>query len=142
FPTLAGSLVGLAIVVTAAKKGFLMPPREECWDFAPADRWDKEWTGSIEIRDVGRQGGKLSLALAWSPYVLVSLLLVLTRVRIFPFGEWLRAWTLRFPNILGTGISASLEPLYLPGTVFIVAAAATLLLHRMRPAAFGRAVAS
>ena len=36
FPSMFGGLVGLAIVVSAAKRGFLMPPRESCWDFEDA----------------------------------------------------------------------------------------------------------
>lgn len=140
FPTLVGSLIGLAIVLTAARKGFLMPPRSECWDFGPRQSWDREWTGSIEIRDVGNKIGKMSLAMAWAPYVLVSVLLVLTRVRYFPFGTWLRAWKLQVLNILGTNISSSLEPLYLPGTVFILVSAVTVLMHRMEAASFARAI--
>jgi lactate permease len=140
FPSLMGALLGLAVVVPAARKGFLMPPREESWDFEPREKWDPEWTGSIEVRDIAHQSGRMSLALAWMPYVLVGLLLVLTRVRALPFGRWLQAWTIEIPEILGSDITASLQPLYLPGTVFIVVSLITVFLHRMQMTAFRRAL--
>ena len=43
-------------------------------------------------------------------------LLVLTRMRSLPVGDWLRAVEISLPNILGTGISNRVQPLYLPGT--------------------------
>lgn len=48
FPALLGGLIGTAIVVTAAKKGFLLPSKP--WDFAPKSSWEKEWTGEIVDR--------------------------------------------------------------------------------------------
>jgi lactate permease len=79
---------------------------------------------------------------AWAPYVLVGALLVVTRLRTLPVGAWLQSWTLEMSGLFGTDISARVQPLYLPGTIFIVVAAVTFLLHRMEPAAFGRAVTS
>jgi lactate permease len=136
FPSLLGSLVGLAIVVSAARRGFLMPRPDEVWEFAPRQAWPADWTGSLEVRDVGHRDGSMSLLRAWSPYVLVALLLVVTRLRALPFGGWLQAWTLSWPNIFGTTVSASVQPLFLPGTIFIVASLATFLMHRPDPAAY------
>ncbi len=51
FPTILGSLFGLMIVVWAARNGFLMPPREEAWEFGPPESWPPEWTGSIDLTD-------------------------------------------------------------------------------------------
>ena len=47
FPSLIGGLVGLAIVVTAAKRGFLVPKSK--WDFESEDKWPAEWLGSLKI---------------------------------------------------------------------------------------------
>lgn len=142
FPSMFGGLLGLAIVVPAAGRGFLVPPPEEQWDFAPRGHWKPEWTGSIEVRDVAHRSGGMSLLLAWTPYVLVGLFLVLTRLRGLPFSEWLRSWTLQISNIFGTEISASVQPLYLPGTIFVVVSLLTFLLHRMDTSALRRAVAA
>lgn len=42
FPSLLGGLIGLAIVTSAARFGFLVP--KKTWDFAPADKWPSEWS--------------------------------------------------------------------------------------------------
>ncbi|MGE0043369.1 MAG: L-lactate permease [Vicinamibacterales bacterium] len=140
FPSMFGGLVGLAIVVPAAKRGFLMPRGDDHWDFEPREKWEPEWTGSIQVRDIGHRDGPMSLALAWSPYILVGAFLVITRLRSLPISAWLQAQTLAITDIFGTGISASVQPLYLPGTIFILVAAITFVLHRMEAAAFRHAV--
>lgn len=142
FPSIFGGLVGLAIVVPAAKRGLFMPAREDCWEFAPRSQWEPAWTGSIEVRDIPHRHGRMPMALAWAPYVLVGALLVVTRLRTLPVGAWLQSWTVEMPGLLGTDISIRVQPLYLPGTIFIVVAAITFFLHRMEPAAFRRAVTS
>ena len=142
FPAIFGGLIGLAIVVPAAQRGFLMPPRDDPWDFEPQERWDPGWSGSIQVTEVAHRHGPMGLTLAWTPYILVGLLLILTRLRNLPIGEWLRSLTIRIPEIFGTDISATVQPLYLPGTIFIVVSLITVFLHRMEGAALRRAVAS
>ena len=139
FPSLIGGMVGLGIVVTAAKKGFLMPSRNECWDFEPRERWNPEWTGVVEIGNTVPANGAMSLLRAWSPYALVALLLVLTRVDFLPLVDWVKAWTLEVTEIFGTDIKSSVQPLYSPGTIFILVSAITFFLHGMRPVAYKRA---
>jgi lactate permease len=137
FPSLLGSLVGLAIVVSAARRGFLMPRPDEVWEFDPPSEWPRDWTGSIAVRDVGhRSGSSMGLLKAWSPYVMVALLLLVTRLRALPFGGWLQMWTVSWPNVFGTAISASVQPLFLPGTVFIMVSLVTFLVHRIDPSAY------
>ena len=131
FPALLGSLVGLAIVVTAARAGFLVPKPDECWEFGRRESWPADWTGSIQPRDVTHGSGSMSLVKAWSPYVLVAALLLVTRLRALPFGSWLQAWTVSWPNIFGTDVSASVQPLFLPGTIFIVVSLVTWRMHRI-----------
>lgn len=140
FPSMFGGLTGLVIVVTAAKRGFLMPRRENYWDFEPRERWEPEWTGSIEVEDVSHRDGPMGLSKAWMPYVLVGLLLIVTRLRSLPVGEMLRSVRIQLSGIFGTGVSAAVEPLYLPGTIFIVVAVLTFFLHQMKFAAFRKAL--
>ena len=139
FPSMLGALIGLAVVVTAAKKGVLMPREHEVWDFGDEARWDPEWTGSVEIRDLGHASGTMSMWKAWAPYVLVALFLVLSRVRALPFHGWLNAWVVEIPAIFGTGITARVQPLYLPGTIFILVSILTFLLHQMNVSSYKRA---
>jgi lactate permease len=68
---------------------------------------------------------------AWTPYLLVALVLVITRVPHLPVKGWLSGITLTWPNIFGTGINGSLQPLYVPGFLFILVVLATYALHRM-----------
>ena len=142
FPSLFGGLIGLAIVVPAAKRGFLMPRVDDHWDFEPAARWEPEWTGTVQPRNIEHRYGVMGLGLAWTPYILVGLLLVLTRLRGLPLGGLLQAWTIDVANIFGTGITSTVQPLYLPGTIFVIVAAITFVLHRMEAAAVRTAVAA
>ncbi len=138
FPALVGSLFGLAIVVTAARSGFLMPRPDDVWQFDQKANWPSDWTGSIEVKDVTHHSGSMGLIKAWSPYVLVALLLAVTRLWA-PLKAWLQAQTIDWPNILGTGISASEQVLYVPGTIFVVVSLVTLLLHQIPGKAYVKA---
>jgi lactate permease len=136
FPALAGSVIGLAIVVSAARKGFLIPAPENAWDFDQKDNWPAQWTGSIHPRDVTHPSGGMRMSRAWLPYAIVALLLLITRLPALPFGSWLQSVTISWPNIFGTDISASEQPLYLPGTIFIVASLAAWWLHQIPTASY------
>ena len=133
FPSLLGALIGMAIVVPAAKKGWLLP-KGEPWDFTPRSDWEPEWVGSLEMsadesnRD---QSSKIFPFTAWLPYLLVALLLVLTRLDALPFAAWLKAIEIKWSAIFGTTIDAALQPLYLPGTVFVLVSLMAVGLHRM-----------
>lgn len=139
FPSMVGGLVGLAIVVTAAKKGFLMPSKEEIWDFEEKSKWDPDWTGKIEINAVAHKSGSMSMMRAWTPYVLVGVFLVLTRLKTLPFMGWLQSWTVKFENIFDSGITASFQPLYLPGTILILVSIITYFLHGMNVSSYKKA---
>lgn len=130
FPSLLGGLIGLAIVTTAARFNFLTP--KTTWDFAPAKEWPSEWLGSIEMKLDNLTSKPMSSWLAWLPYVLVGLLLVISRV--FPsVGSAMKAVVIKFPNILGeAGINADFMPLYLPGGILVFVACSAYFLHRMQ----------
>lgn len=130
FPSLIGGLVGLAIAVPAAQKKFLMP--KQIWDFPPTEAWADEWSGSLQATiDNHHKNRSLTLFLAWVPYVLVGLLLMLSRLSWLPFQKLLKAFNLNLPNIWGTEISISSQPFYLPGTIFVLVAVLTYFLHHM-----------
>jgi lactate permease len=132
FPSLLGGLIGLSIVMFAASRGFLLP--KKIWDFPPRARWAKHWMGTLEITDDEVAGRRMNIWLAWTPYVVVAVLLVLTRT-IAPLTEFLRGgWRVyTAENILGVeGINQALEFFYLPGFLFILTCLITYGLHRMR----------
>ena len=138
FPSLLGGLAGLAIVVPAAKAGWLVPPREEAWDFAPPGEWDGDWTG-IDLRATSSAPRRFGTLLAWLPYLLVAVLLVVTRMRVLPVAGWLKSVSISIEGIGGNSILRAVQPLYLPGTVFIVVSLVAFFAHRMSVPSYARA---
>lgn len=125
FPSLIGGLVSLAIVVPAARKGFLTP--KETFDFPEEKSWPKEWLGSLVINTDDLKKKPISLTLAWFPYLLLPILLVLSRTSD-SFKGLLTSWSMAFNNILGeAGVSASIQPLYLPGGILIMVSLVAVL---------------
>ena len=133
FPTIIGSLTGLAVVVTAARAGFLMPPRDAAWDFAPEEEWDESWSGTVHIHK-DADPDKMHIFMAWLPYLCVAALLVFTRLdaEAFDVKGWLTGQVIAWENIFGTSITANVQPLYLPGTVFVTVSLITIALHRIQ----------
>ncbi len=139
FPSLIGSMVGGAITVGVLRAGYLLP--DSHWDFPPRSEWKDHWVGTIEpgssnggrtATDGGTQ--QMSLAKAWVPYILVVVLLVITRA-VDPisaaignpdYGVEIGSFTvgivLGWSNILGTEISNSIAWMSVPGFWLIVPA--------------------
>jgi lactate permease len=138
FPSLAGGLIGLAIVTSAARMGFLLP--KTTWDFAPADKWPVEWLGTVEMKLDQLTAKPMSALRAWLPYVLVGALLVISRI-VPEVSAALKGVMLSFPDLLGeAGVSASFQPLYLPGGILVTVVIATFFLHGMKLRELGSAV--
>ncbi|WP_279481101.1 L-lactate permease [Aureimonas sp. SK2] len=142
FPSLLGGLIGLAIVVPAARRGFLMPVTR--FDFPTRAGWNESWFGRMQATDVAEsaavQGRGISLLRAWSPYLVVAVLLVATRT-IAPLKSALTSpdATIAFTDLFGSGINASAQLLYSPGMILILASLLSFLIFRMSGSAYGRA---
>lgn len=130
FPSILGGMIGLAIVVPAAKRGWFIPRDQYPWEFDDRQRWNPEWIGRQDgpVRKSGRNMGTIE---AWLPYLLIAVLLVVTRLPQLPVKPLLTSVVLPIPNILGTELRYDSRPLYLPGTVFIVVSLVTFFLHRI-----------
>ncbi|WP_170935176.1 MULTISPECIES: L-lactate permease [unclassified Vibrio] len=127
FPSLIGGLISLALVVTAAKKGFLVPKSQ--WDFPEERSWPAEWLGSLKIDIEEIKAKPMGLALAWTPYVLLAVILVASRVSS-EFKSLLAGVSLSFNNILAeTGVSTAIQPLYLPGGILVFVALLAVILQ-------------
>ncbi len=130
FPSLVGALIGLAIVVPAARRRFLLK-NLTTWDFPDRNEWEAQWTGNIKPDDDDRDP-RMGLFRAWLPYLIVAALLVMTRLPSLPVKAWLRSVNIRYDDILGTGLSQDFPFLYLPGTIFMLVSVAMLWVHRMQ----------
>ena len=130
FPSLLGGLLGLGIVLLTTRAGFLVP--KEPWDFPEKSSWESNWMGSISMSSKEAKAG-ISVAKAWVPYILIALLLVLTRVRSLPFGSWIKSiMTVHYTDLFGTSISNTFNILYIPGVVpFILVALLCIPIYKM-----------
>ncbi len=128
FPSLLGALIGVGLVVLAIKTGFLMP--NDHWDFPQREYWPSHWLGKLETNEA-IPIRSMTVLRAWLPYQLVVILLVLTRLPELGMGDWLKLVKISWNNILGTAISASTTPLYLPAFILLLVSLLTILLHGM-----------
>lgn len=101
FTSIISPIVVMLITIVLAKLNVLLPKKEE------SDTLD---------------ANEMSLLRAWSPYIIVVLLLLLTRTVPFVKETLLSFKLLNLNDFLGTGISSGFEILYSPGTVLIIAA--------------------
>jgi lactate permease len=133
FPSLIGGLIGLGIIIVGAKKGFCMP--KTSWDFGDPAKWDPEWTGSVSAEG-SEFKAHMSQFKAWLPYILIGLILVVTRIPQLGLKAMLAHQAIKFSAILGfKSVNASIAYLYLPGTIpFTLVALLTVFIHGM-PAA-------
>lgn len=127
FPSIIGALIGMPIVVLAAKNNFLLP--KTTWDFAPKEEWPLHWVSKLEMNmDSLTEKVDMSLTRAWVPYVLVAIILVISRVSDGVKG-FLTSVVIPVPTI--EGLSYGIMPLYLPGGILAFVVLITFFLHRM-----------
>lgn len=140
-PSLIGGLVCLGILVFSAKVGFLVP--KQTWDFDESQKWPDFWVGS-QKKEEPKEHKKIGIFMAWLPYLLISLILVATRIPEFGLKDKLRSLTISFPAIFGVdkvevagqriaeSTAFNFEYAYLPGIIpFILVAILTIFLHKM-----------
>jgi len=164
FPALIGSMLGGAIVVGTLKAGYFVPQNE--WDFPPREEWPTHWVGTIEPGEVDtdvtskRAGNKaatdggtinpkaanISLFRAWAPYILLVVLLVITRV-VDPLPGFLQGepltiagttitahqflFTTTWEGILGTSLSGGIDWAYVPGFWLVLCSLVAIPLYKM-----------
>ncbi|MBO5557012.1 MAG: L-lactate permease [Oscillospiraceae bacterium] len=131
FPSLIGAILTLFVVILAARKGFLCP--KQVWDFEPRDQWHSDWLSKQEVKQDVDNG--MSAVLAWTPYVLIALILVGTRLNWFGLKTLLTsdAFKVRISHILGNeSVNWVWNWGWCPGVFpFILICILTFFLHRM-----------
>lgn len=118
FVSILAALTGLIVASITAKKGFLLP--KKVWRDALVDGHQDD-----------NEKSDLSLLSAWSPYIVVVGLLLLTRIvpGIKKFA--LTAVDFGWKNIFGIeGITSKWEVLYSPGTVLVLSAIIAVIIQR------------
>ena len=133
FPSLFGALIGLVLTVIAAKCNFLTP--KTVWHFGSEDTWEDSWKASHP--PAVPKESNMSLVRAWLPYVLIALILVLTRIPALGIKGLLNdmgsVFVIKTGNLFGVNNTAfTLKWAYVPGTAFILVAVVTVFLHGMK----------
>lgn len=113
-----GALIGLLIVVPAARRGWFVP--KDTFQFPEKAYWERQWLGSLKVEDE-TETPRFTVLRAFSPYVLVVALLVITRtVPAVKSALTGASATIAFPNLFGTNISSSAQFLFSPGAILIL----------------------
>lgn len=134
FASLLAALFSICATVIAAKTSFLCP--KKTWDFGDKSEWNPDWLATAKVS--APKESNMSLLMAWVPYLIIAIVLVLTRIPQLGIKGVLNdappaALMLSINNILGfEDLDYSLKWAYLPGTFFIIAALITHIIHGMR----------
>ncbi|KGX91321.1 lactate permease [Pontibacillus halophilus JSM 076056 = DSM 19796] len=117
FVAMLSAVTALAVATVTAKRGVLLP----------VDKW-----GATDNEDSEEsESGGMNLWIAWSPYVIVILLLLLTRLVPVVKRMSTQAVDLSWNSILGyEGISSAWQVLYSPGMILTIAAFLAILVQR------------
>ena len=130
FASLIGALISIAVSVIAAKLGFLVP--KKTWDFGDSKDWDPNWLATSEVSPV--EESNMSLIKAWVPYLLVAVILVLTRIPQLGIKGLLNQgpFVVGIKNLFGfENLNWNLKWAYLPGTFFVLVSIITNFIHKM-----------
>jgi len=136
FPSLVGGLIALALTVAAARAGWFQP--RTTWDFPPESSWEPDWRSAAAPNVEEPDRPQVALWLAWTPYVIVALLLVAKQMaqmsdKMEPcFDAAALGGVFQETGEKQTRIEPSFNFLRLPGTVFLVASLIAVPLLRMR----------
>ncbi len=129
FGGILGAATGMAILFTVVRLGILVP--RAAWSVTAGYIDPAELEAMVEQTSAEAEAAHLSTARVWAPYVLLTVLLLVSRV-VDVVKSTLNSWTLSWEGILGTDISAGFQPLYSPGVIFLVVAAFTAWLHHLK----------
>ena len=134
--SLLAAIISLFVVMFTTKKGFLVP--KEVWTFDSKENWDSTWLSTTKVPEPKQSD--MNLVKAWTPYVLIAAILVITRVaQRFEANAGNSGWADKLKGItVGTGESGIIlganwnwAICWSPGIVFIIVALITIGLHGM-----------
>lgn len=125
FPSIIGSIVGLIIVVLFARFKLLVP--KNVWKF-PNEK-------NVEIVEESKDDKpKIGVFKAWLPYLIIVILLIITRLDFLPFKNWLTngIFALKIGPIFNVENTTYIfKWAYLPGIYFIIVSVVFLFVNKM-----------
>jgi lactate permease len=129
FPALLGSGIGLCLFIPLVYlvKRYLPAPAHTNTKTAHSTK--KVSPAEHKQRNAHITAGMI--ARIFAPYAVVSILLILTRLNVFGLRDFTEQLSLRFPELFGTEVSASLNILYSPGISFLAACVFAVFLYRL-----------
>ncbi|OBP17206.1 hypothetical protein A5320_20350 [Rheinheimera sp. SA_1] len=124
FPSVLGALVGLMLMTLLARYRILLPATP--WYFSADDQ-----AQSDVFKSRSPTTKAISLSRAWLPYLMLAVLLVLSRIPELGLKAMLQSVQWQWSAIFGTKLQVAVQPLYLPGSIFVLCAAiASVLLSQ------------
>lgn len=119
-PSIIGGLLGVFVIAYIAKRRWLLPKTVITLD---------NQINPIASTEAPTQS-KHVLIRALYPYVLLIVLLLLTRLPYLPLGDMLRSISVESQSLFGSGVAYAFQPLYSASTILLVTALTTLLIAR------------
>lgn len=121
-PSIMGGLVSMIVLAIAARKKFLTPKNN--WEFAGFEKYKSESKEEV--------AKKMPLWKAYTPYIAISVLLLLTRLPFWDLRSAFKIVALNVTDILGVmGVNWFFEWLWSPGLIFILVAATMTLWYKI-----------
>ncbi|MCH2203635.1 MAG: L-lactate permease [Fuerstiella sp.] len=134
FPSLLGSVAGLIIVISSARRGWFLPS-DGVWRFPKEQDWLDDWSPKATSAGVPSEASIVNRSLlhACLPYVFLAAALLISRMPVLPIAQWLRSpsVTIGFENIFGTDVDINHALLASPGSTLILVCLLTWWIHRM-----------
>lgn len=119
-PSIIGGLLGVFIVAFIAKRRWLLPKQVITLDTIETPVASAEQPAQNDY----------VLIRALYPYLLLIVLLLLTRLPYLPLGEMLRSISLESSGLLGSNVAYAFQPLYSASTILLLTAVITLIIAR------------
>lgn len=113
FGGIIGGMVGMLCFFGMIKLGWLMPKR--LWTIS--EGYDAQPVATLAMGDEGHHGWPAWKV--WGPYLLLTALLLISRL-VSPVESALTSVNVGMDGILGTELSASFQPFYSPGFIFLI----------------------
>lgn len=125
FASIIGSVIGLVLTILAAQKRL----------FTPKMVWHFRYNVRRELEEVPRgldAPTAREMMKAWLPYLVIALLLLLTRIPAFGLKALLNSFNVHIENILGvSGLNFDFALIYNPGLVpFMLVSLGTMFFKR------------